>query len=322
MLIFLLIFAISFLSVFLLLPVVIPLFKKADIKGINQNKPGGESIAEMGGLITILGFGMGLITVIALKTFFNLFPSVDLVIILAVLSVELFIIIIGTIDDLISMAQLVKAVVPALASLPLIALEAGQTVMTIPFIGKIDFGFTYTLFLLPFGMTGAVNAVNMLAGFNGLEAGMGLIMFTGLLVLAIIKSKIIVMVILVPMIGSLLATLWYNWYPAEVLIGDVGTLSIGAMLASVVIIGDFEAAGLIMIVPYFVDFIFKAFHKFPSKHWWGIYKDGKLYCPDTGPVGLAQWIMKIFNGITERDLVTIFMVIESIFTILAVRFYF
>ena len=85
MLIFLLIFAISFLSVFLLLPVVIPLFKKADIKGINQNKPGGESIAEMGGLITILGFGMGLITVIALKTFFNLFPSVDLVIILAVL---------------------------------------------------------------------------------------------------------------------------------------------------------------------------------------------------------------------------------------------
>ncbi|HOF03180.1 MAG TPA: hypothetical protein PLT58_04390 [Atribacterota bacterium] len=248
MLIFLLIFTISFLSVFLLLPVVIPLFKKADIKGINQNKPGGESIAEMGGLITILGFGMGLITVIALKTFFNLFPSVDLVIILAVLSVELFIIIIGMIDDLISMSQLGKAVVPALASLPLIALEAGQTVMTIPFIGKIDFGFTYTLFLLPFGMTGAVNAVNMLAGFNGLEAGMGLIMFTGLLVLAIIKSKIIAMVILVPMIGSLLATLWYNWYPAEVLIGDVGTLSIGAMLASVVIIGDFEAAGLIMIV--------------------------------------------------------------------------
>ena len=231
--------------------------KGAGIKGINQNSPESDSIAEMGGLIMVLGFGLGMILVIALKTFFNLFPSVFLVTILAVLSVELFIIIIGIIDDLISMNQIVKAIVPALASLPLVALEAGQTDMIIPFIGRVDFGLAYTLFLLPLGMTGAVNAVNMLAGFNGLEVGMGLVMFIGLLILSILKSKITVIIILVPMIASLLATLKYNWYPAKILIGDVGTLSIGAILASVVIIGNFETAGVILIIPYFIDFLLK-----------------------------------------------------------------
>lgn len=321
MLIFLLIFFVSFLSTFLLFPLVIPLLKNAGIKGINQNSPHNESIAEMGGLIMILGFGLGLIVVIALKTFFNLFPSITLVAILAVLSIELFILIIGTIDDLISMPQLIKAVIPAFASLPLIALEAGNTTMAIPFVGRINFGLIYTLFLLPMGMTGAVNAVNMLAGFNGLEVGMGLVMFIGLFILALIKSEIIVLVILIPMIGSLLATFIYNWYPAKVLIGDVGTLSIGAILASVVIIGNFEAAGVILIIPYFIDFLFKAFHGFPNKNWWGVYQDGKLYCPKTGPIGFAQVIMKLFNGITERNLVIIFMLIELFFVFLAIMLY-
>lgn len=321
MLIYLLIFLTSFLTVFLLLPMVIPLLEKAGIYGKNQNKPENEGIAEMGGLIMVLGFGLGLILVIALKTFLNLFPLVPLVTILTVLSVELFIIIIGTIDDLISMPQLVKAIIPALASLPLIALETGHTVMTIPIIGKIDFGLFYTLFLLPLGMTGAVNAVNMLAGFNGLEIGMGLVMFTSLLILSIIKSKITVIIILLPMIGSMLATLRYNWYPAKVLIGDVGTLSIGAVLASVAIIGNFQTAGVILIIPYFIDFLFKAFHGFPSENWWGVYKEGKLYCPERGPVGFAQWVMKIFNGITERNLVIFFMIIEGFFALFAIKFY-
>lgn len=316
-----LIFLVPFATVFFLFPIIIPLLKKAGISGKNQNRPGSENIAEMGGLIIILGFGIGLILVIALKTFFNNFPTVSLITILAVLSVELFIIIIGTIDDLISMAQIVKGIIPALAALPLIALEAGQTAMTIPLIGKIDFGLAYTLIILPLGMTGAVNAVNMLAGFNGLEVGMGLVMFISLLILAIIKSKITVIIILLPVIGSLLATLRYNWYPARILIGDVGTLSIGAILASVVIIGNFEAAGVILIIPYFVDFLFKAFHGFPSKNWWGVYKEGKLYCPESGPVGLAQWVMKIFNGITERNLVLFFLLVEVLFAILAIRIY-
>lgn len=83
----------------------------------------------------------------------------------------------------------------------------------------------------------------------------------------------------------------------------MGTLSAGAMLASVVVIGNFETAEVILIIPYFIDSVFKAFHEFPSKNWWGIYREVKLYCPDSSPVGFAQWIMKIFSGIAEKNLV-------------------
>jgi len=73
--------------------------------------------------------------------------------------------------------------------------------------------------------------------------------------------------ILIAALGALIAFLYYNWYPARILIGDVGTLSIGAIIASAVIIGDFEAAGAIIIIPYFLDFLIKAANRFPSTGW-------------------------------------------------------
>jgi len=38
----------------------------------------------------------------------------------------------------------------------------------------------------------------------------------------------------------------------------VGTLTIGAIIASAVIIGNYEAAGVILMIPYMVDFLIKA----------------------------------------------------------------
>ena len=58
--------------------------------------------------------------------------------------------------------------------------------------------------------------------------------------------------------GALLATSYYNWYPAKILVGDVGILTIGAIIVSAVIIGNYEAAGVILMIPYMVDFLIKA----------------------------------------------------------------
>jgi len=105
------------------------------------------------------------------------------------------------------------------------------------------------------------------------------------------------------------------------LIGDVGTLSIGAIIASSVIVGDFETAGVIIIIPYFVDFVIKAINGFPSKGWWGINNNGKLYCPNPRPVGLCQLIMKLTGGIKEKNLVLTLMGIEAAFGAFAILLY-
>ncbi len=293
--------------------------KKAGIVGKNMNSEIQEEVAEMGGLVMVAGFGAGIFTVIAVKTFFNIFPSVDLTSILIALSTILIVVLIGIFDDLVSMPQQIKAFMPLFAALPLIVIKEGSTFMRIPFWGNVNFGLLYTLVIIPLEVTIAANAVNMLAGFNGLEVGMGIIAVGSLAIIAYLLGKITVLVILLATLGALLATLYYNWYPAKILVGDVGTLSIGAIIAAAVIMGNFEIAGAILLIPYIIDFLIKAKNHFPYS--FGVYREGKLYCPESGPVGLGQLIMKVCGGISERNLVLMLMGIETIFGVVAILLY-
>ena len=312
---------ISFMVSFVIFPIVIPQLKKAGIVGKNMNSISREEIPEMGGLIMATGFCAGIIAAIALQTFFNIFPLINLTSIYAVLSTILIVVLIGIFDDLISIKQGVKAIMPVFAAFPLMAIKEGFSIMNIPFIGLIDFGIFYPLILVPLGITGAANAANMLAGFNGLEVGVGIIIVISLSIIAYLMGQMTALVILMAVLGTLLATIYYNWYPAKILIGDVGTLSLGAVVAAAVIIGSFEAAGIIVVIPYIMDFIIKAKNHFPSKNWSGIYRNGKLYCPDSGPISLCQWIMKLNGGISERNLALVLMGAEAIFGIMAVLIY-
>ena len=314
-----LIFLVSFTVSFAGFPIIIPRLKKAGIVGKNMHSEKQEEIAEMGGLVIAVGFGAGIIFTITLRTFFDLFLSVSLTSILAVLSTVMIVVIIGVFDDLISMKQWIKAFLPVFAALPLMALKEGYSVMRIPFMGMIDFGILYPLFLVPLGITGAANAVNMLAGFNGLEVGMGIVAVGSLAIIAYLIGQTTSLIILMAALGALVATLRYNWYPAKIFIGDVGTLSIGAVIACAVIVGNYETAGAIIIIPYVVDFLIKAKNRFPYS--FGIYRDGKLYCPDGKAVGLAQLIMKACGGISERNLVLVLMGIEAAFGVIAILLY-
>jgi len=315
------IFIISYMVTFFSFPIVIPRLKKAGIVGKNMNSEKQEKIPEMGGLVIAIGFGAGIVATIFLRTFFDIFLSVSLTSILAAFSTIIIVALIGIFDDLVSVSQRAKTFMPVFAALPLMAIKEGYCLMKIPLDGVINFGIYYSLILVPLGITGAANAVNMLAGFNGLEAGMGFIAVGSLAIIAYLLGEVTAFIILIAALGALLATVYYNWYPAKILIGDVGTLSIGAIIASAVIIGNFEMAGIIIIIPYVVDFIIKAKNKFPSKNWWGIYRSGKLYCPDSGPVGLCQLIMKLFGGISERNLVLVLMGIEAVCGVMAILLY-
>ena len=316
-----LIFLVSFTVSFAGFPIIIPRLKRTGIVGKNMNSESKEEIPEMGGLMIAAGFGAGIVFAIFLRTFFDLFLSVGLTSILAVLSTVLIVVIIGVFDDLISMKQWIKAPIPVFAALPLMALKEGYSMMRIPFIGLIEFGIFYPLILVPLGITGAANAVNMLAGFNGLEVGMGVVAIGSLSIIAYLIGETTSLIILIAILGALVATLYYNWYPAKILVGDVGTLSIGAVIACAVIVGNYETAGAIIIIPYLIDFLIKAKNHFPGKNWWGVHKDGKLYCPESGPVGLCQLIMKLCGGISERNLVLVLIAIEAVFGVIAILLY-
>ncbi len=315
-------FGASLLVTIVVVTLLIPRLHRARIVGKDMHKPGRPEVAEMGGLAIVAGTGVGISTALAMMSFFHVFQDASEVLLLAALATILLTALIGIVDDLLGMRQAVKAFLPAVAALPLVALRAGHTSLVIPFVGRIDFWIFYPLFLVPAGVMVAANAVNMLAGFNGMEAGMGLVAMGSLAVIAASIHATTALVILLAGAGALLGVLFFNWYPAKILVGDVGTLSTGALIATAVIVGNFETAGVIVIIPYAIDFLFKATHGFPTTEWWGILgEDGKLRCPSTGPVGLCQFIMKITGGIKEWALTSVLMGVELIFGMLAIAVY-
>ena len=296
-LVFLAALCVSWIVTYLL----IPRLKRAGIIGKDMNKEGAPGIPEMGGIGVVAGFSAGVLLAIMLSTFDDGF-AFNITYVLAALATIHAMAFIGIVDDLLSVPQAVKALLPLLAAVPLIAVKAaGSTSMMFPFIGVVDFGIFYILVLIPVGVAVASNLTNMLAGFNGLEAGLGAMIMFFMAAIALAQGNNEMVVLYIPMLGALLAFLWFNWYPAKVFPGDVGTLTVGAVLASGVIIGNLESAGALIMLLFVADFFIKLAKGFPQS--FGEPKMGKLY-PKGGEVqGLAPLIMKLKGGITEKKLV-------------------
>ena len=302
------------------MPFLIRKLTASGMTGNDVNKEKAPPVAEMGGLGIVMGAIGALLFAMALRTFFGY--DFSLISILAAMLTMLIISLIGTYDDLFDMRQDIKAVLPMVAALPLVAVAAaGSTAISLPFVGSVDFGFFYIFLLIPLGVTVSSNLTNMFAGFNGMEAGMGAVMFAATLFLAFMNGSVEMALISAAMLGALLAFLRFNWYPAKVFTGDIGNLLIGAALASAVIIGNLESAGAILVIPFVIDFFIKAYNRFPSTKWWGELKGGKLYPLEGRVRGLAQFVMKLSNGISEQKLVLCFIAAEGLCALIAILLY-
>lgn len=128
---------------------------------------------------------------------------------------------------------------------------------------KIDIGWVYIPVAM-FIIVGMSNAVNLTDGLDGLAGSIAAVAFTAYGVIAFLQGQIWLVAFTFTLVGAILAFLWYNAHPAELFMGDTGSLSIGATLAVVAlmtgqwlllpIIGFVfvaEAASVILQVSYF-----------------------------------------------------------------------
>ncbi|MFP4588733.1 MAG: phospho-N-acetylmuramoyl-pentapeptide-transferase [Candidatus Acetothermia bacterium] len=81
-------------------------------------------------------------------------------------------------------------------------------------------------------LVSVVNACNLTDGLDGLLAGSGILILSGLAAVA----PVAVVPITLVMISCLFAFLWFNSYPADLFLGDTGSFAIGGFLGSLVII--------------------------------------------------------------------------------------
>lgn len=139
-----------------------------------------------------------------------------------------------------------------LASYLMVKYEVIDTKLYIPFIkGPIlDLGFFYHLFSA-IVIVGSSNAVNLTDGLDGLVSGPIITSCTTLGILAyvaghspmseylfipFIEGSSELTVLALATVGATVGFLWYNSYPAQVFMGDVGSLSLGGMLGTMAVI--------------------------------------------------------------------------------------
>ncbi|MEW6638345.1 MAG: phospho-N-acetylmuramoyl-pentapeptide-transferase [Actinomycetota bacterium] len=92
----------------------------------------------------------------------------------------------------------------------------------------------FSVFLL-LVITGATNAVNLTDGLDGLAAGAGAISLLAYTAIAFLERQYDVAIICGAMVGAIIGFLWYNAHPADVFMGDTGSLAIGGVLAAAAI---------------------------------------------------------------------------------------
>jgi UDP-N-acetylglucosamine--dolichyl-phosphate N-acetylglucosaminephosphotransferase len=301
-----------FLALPILLSTLIPLLltprlaawmRERGIVGTDLHKADRPSIPEMGGLAILLGLAP------AFLFLFSLTGERDVLLLLGVI---LLVGGVGIVDDLRGLGPHQKVLL--LSALGVLLLPFLQ-----PSLAGLDLGPFFYL-LVPLLFMAASNFTNMLAGFNGLEAGTGALAAAGLGTVALLRGEVAISTTAFSVSAALLAFLRYNWHPARIFPGDTGTLFIGAFLLSSLLLGGLEVPGALFFLPYLLDALLKYLSvgvmtresQRPT-----VLREGNLYIPEGGNLSLPRLFL-LKGPLGERAVVRRVWALEASCCLLAI----
>ncbi len=224
-----------------------------------------------------------------------------------------------------------------------------STQTTIPFVKGNNFDYAsltkwmgdhaqaggWALFVLVtiFVITATSNGANLTDGLDGLATGCSAIIAVALAIMAYLGGSIIyssylnimyipgseeLVVFCAAFIGALVGFLWYNAYPAQVFMGDTGSLTIGGIIAVLAILIHKELLIPLLCAIFFVEdvsvMIQVAYFKF-TKRKTGVGKRVFKMTPlhhhfqKPGNAGIEAIIQKPLNAIPESKIVTRFWIV-------------
>ena len=239
----------SFFVSYYLIKKWIPVAHREGYVGKDMNKYDKPKVAEIGGLYAIIGTIFGILLYIGLKVY--IFGTTqNLVEVFSILTLLSLITILGLFDDILGwkkgMKPLQKAILSFILALPLMIISAGSSYINLPFIGEVNLGILYPLLIVPIVIMGTSNAFNMIAGYNGLEGSMGILLIGAVGLKSYLTGNYYLAEISLITIFSIMAFLMFNWHPSKVFPGNAFTYGIGSLFGAIVILGNFEKFGLVV----------------------------------------------------------------------------
>jgi phospho-N-acetylmuramoyl-pentapeptide-transferase len=232
----------AFTGVLLLGPIYIGLLQRLGFgKRIRTDGPEGHQVKAgtptMGGMLMV-------VVVMFLAMAMRIEDSVTLTPMLALVGVG----ILGAIDDYVNARtgvgmrgrwKLIWQTAVALLAAFYVQRHFNITVLNVPFLGEVVVGALFFALFMAFVIVGVSNAVNLTDGLDGLAAGVLIFSFVAYLLIALFdppgpldpQPNLAIFCALIT--GALMGFLWFNVHPAQIFMGDSGSLGLGATLAVV-----------------------------------------------------------------------------------------
>jgi len=307
-------FAVSLLS----MPLVMKFMERRGIVGIDMHKKNRPSIPEMGGVAVLIGLTTSVLSAIILM------PEKTRMLI-SFLSATLIAGAIGATDDLKPMNAKVKPLLTLFSGIPILLLGTyNPRGPVFPMVGQTRLTIVYPLMIIA-ALAVTSNAVNMMDPFNGTMSGTCVVITAALIISSLLLGRYDGLLLSLCIFGPLLVLYLFNKYPAKVFSGDVGSLSIGAALGAIAILGQLEIVAVVAFAPqimnafYGLSTIGRLYERREVPRPVVLREDGKLMAtpyPDA-PITLARVILAR-GPLHEREAAQIFIILSIISGILAV----
>ncbi len=117
---------------------------------------------------------------------------------------------------------------------------------------SFDLGWMYPLFTI-FMIVGASNALNLTDGLDGLAGGNSVFAFLACAIICQLSGHTDLAIISIATMGACLGFLYFNRHPAQIFMGDTGSLALGGLLATIAIMGKFELWLIIIGVVFIIE---------------------------------------------------------------------
>ncbi|KAK1155973.1 UDP-N-acetylglucosamine--dolichyl-phosphate N-acetylglucosaminephosphotransferase-like isoform X1 [Acipenser oxyrinchus oxyrinchus] len=306
----------GFLATLKLIPAFKEHFISARLSGVDLNKTTKKEIPESQGVISGAVFLIILfcfIPVPFLSCFVEeqckLFPHDEFVQLIGALLAICCMIFLGFADDVLNLRWRHKLLLPTMASLPLLMVyftNFGNTTIVVPkpfraLLGlHLDLGILYYVYM---GMLAVfcTNAINILAGINGIESGQALLISASIILFNLLElngdykdDHIFSLYFMIPFFFTTLGLFYHNWYPSSVFVGDTFCYFAGMTFAVVGILGHFSKTMLLFFIPQLLNFLYSVpqlFHVVPCPR----HRLPRLD-PATGKLGMS------YSKFKSRDL--------------------
>ena len=269
-------------------------------------KKGTPTIADRGGTAILLIAMLSL----SMNSLFFKFTSTNYVAMIVIALFGLF----GVLDDMVNIGRSSKFLIMYYCSYPLIQ-YATHTAVTLPNIGDIELGIVYLQLIVPTYVLVASNLVNMHSGFNGLSSGLAIIVLVSLIIKSVLINDIENIISVVAITGATLGFYFYERYPARIFWGNVGSLTVGAAIGTIIVIQGFIISGFVMLIPHTVNFLMYVYwvvKKYPHVKFGKIREDGTLDVPNNLTL---KWVLPYYYRLTEKQATYAMFLLTSVFCI-------